>query len=74
MCFGHDIRNSCCVREDLREQAVFWANRPVNKDRPHWLNSYELNIDGILSSGYRYLHFISAEEVTPSAGLGKEVQ
>lgn len=68
------LTTSICDLPALREQAVFWVNRPVNKDRPHWLNSYELNIDGILSSGYRYLHFISVEEVTPSAGLGKEVQ
>lgn len=44
---------------DLREQAVFWANRPVNNNRPHWLNIYELDIDGIRNSGYRYLRFDS---------------
>lgn len=44
---------------DLREQAVFWANRPVNNNRPHWLNIYELDIDGILNFGYRYLRFDS---------------
>lgn len=42
---------------DLHDQAVFWANRPVNKNHPHWLNIYELDVDGIRNSGYRYLRF-----------------
>ena len=43
---------------DLREQAVYWANRPLNDGRPHWLNIYELDMDVILSSDdYRYLIF-----------------
>lgn len=44
---------------DLREQAIFWTNRPVNNNRPHWLNIYELDIDGILNANYRYLRFAS---------------
>lgn len=44
---------------DLREQAVFWANRPVNNNRMHWLNVYELDMDGVLNSSYRYLRFSS---------------
>lgn len=44
---------------DLRDQAIFWANRPVNNYRLHWLNTYELDIEGILQSGYRYLRFSS---------------
>lgn len=44
---------------DLREQAVFWANRPVNNNRPHWLNIYELDINDIRNSDYRYLRFDS---------------
>lgn len=44
---------------DLREQAIFWANRPVNNNRPHWLNIYELDIDGIINANYRYLRFKS---------------
>lgn len=44
---------------DLREQAIFWANRPVNNNRPHWLNTYKLDLEGILNSGYRYLSFDS---------------
>lgn len=44
---------------DLREQAVFWANRPLNNGRPHWVNIYELDIDGIIHSGCRYLRFCS---------------
>ena len=42
---------------DLRDQAVFWANRPVNNNRPHWLNIYELDMEGILKSEFRYLRF-----------------
>lgn len=44
---------------DLREQAVFWANRPLNINRPHWLNTYELDIESVIQSGYRYLRFSS---------------
>lgn len=44
---------------DLRDQAIFWANRPVNNDRPHWLNIYELDMEGILNSSFRYLRFSS---------------
>lgn len=44
---------------DLRDQAVFWANRPVNNNRPHWLNIYELDMEGILKSDFRYLRFSS---------------
>lgn len=42
---------------DLREQAVYWANRPLNDGQPHWLNIYELDMEAILSAGYRYLKF-----------------
>lgn len=42
---------------DLREQAVDWANRPLNEGQPHWLNIYELDMEAILAAGYRYLKF-----------------
>lgn len=42
---------------DLREQAVYWANRPLNEGKPHWLNTYELDLEAVLSSGYRCLKF-----------------
>ena len=29
---------------DLREQAVYWANRPLNDGRPHWQPNWELPI------------------------------
>lgn len=41
---------------DLREQAVSWANRPVNRSKKRWLNIYELNIEEAIKE-YRYLKF-----------------
>lgn len=42
---------------DLMEQAISWATRPLNENKPQILNIYELNMEGILLSGYRYLCF-----------------
>ncbi len=41
---------------DLREQAVSWANRPMNRDKKRWLNIYELDIEKA-TTNYRYLKF-----------------
>ena len=42
---------------DLQEQAISWAERPLNTGKPHFLNIYELDLQGILAQGYRYLRF-----------------
>ncbi|MDO4163324.1 MAG: DUF3990 domain-containing protein [Bacteroides sp.] len=44
---------------DLREQAIYWANRPLNAGLPHWLNIYELDMEAVLAQGYHYLKFDS---------------
>lgn len=44
---------------DLRDQAIYWANRPVNAGKPHWLNVYELDIETLQKDGYRHLKFDS---------------
>ncbi len=42
---------------DLQEQAIYWAQRPLNKGLSHWLNTYELNMDAVHALGFRYLQF-----------------
>ena len=42
---------------DLAEQAVSWAQRPINAGKSHVLNTYELDIEGAVSEGYRYKRF-----------------
>lgn len=42
---------------DFRDQAIYWATRPVNNGQPHWLNVYELNLDAIYSGDCRCLRF-----------------
>ncbi len=44
---------------DLQEQALSWANRPINAGKPKVLNVYELDIEGIIQAGYRYKHFMA---------------
>ena len=44
---------------DLPEQAISWAQRPINAGKKHILNTYEFDIDGAVSEGYRYKHFIA---------------
>lgn len=46
----------------LRTQAIKWALRAVNTGKPHWLNTYELDIDIIRSTRYRYLRFDAYNE------------
>lgn len=41
----------------LEEQAVSWANRPANAGLPKVLNTYELDLDAIRASGFRYKLF-----------------
>lgn len=47
---------------NLRSQAIKWALRAVNAGKPHWLNTYELDIDTVRSIRYRYLYFESYNE------------
>ena len=42
---------------DLEQQAISWAQRPLNADKPHVINEYELDIDHIRETGFRYRHF-----------------
>lgn len=42
---------------NIRQQAIDWAQRPINKDKPQYLNCYDLDIDGILINDYKYLKF-----------------
>ena len=42
---------------DIKEQAISWATRPVNGDKPNILNVYEFDIEGALASNYRYNKF-----------------
>lgn len=42
---------------DLEQQAISWAQRPLNADKPHVINKYELDMDYIRRSEYRYRHF-----------------
>lgn len=46
----------------LRPQAIKWALRAVNTGKPHWLNTYELDIDAVRSVRYRYLRFETYNE------------
>ena len=41
----------------IRQQAIDWAQRPINKDKPQYLNCYELDLSGISKNDYRYLKF-----------------
>lgn len=42
---------------DLEEQAISWASRPFNADKPQILNIYEFDKDKVLTSEVRYLRF-----------------
>lgn len=42
---------------DLEEQAISWAQQPLNAGKPKFLNIYELDLQGVIDYGYRYLHF-----------------
>lgn len=44
---------------DIPEQAISWAQRPINAGKKHILNTYEFDIEGAVSEGYRYKHFIA---------------
>ena len=42
---------------NIRQQAIDWAQRPINKDKPQYLNCYDLDINEISINNYRYLKF-----------------
>ena len=47
---------------DLKEQAVSWASRPLNVNKPKVLNVYELDLDAVIAHQFRYLHFAAYDE------------
>ena len=44
---------------DIKEQAISWATRPVNGGKPNILNTYEFDMEAVLTAGYRYKKFES---------------
>ena len=44
---------------DLKEQAISWASRPSNADKPQVLNIYEFDKDGVLKDNYQYKQFMA---------------
>ena len=42
---------------DLEAQAVSWASRPLNASKRKYLNIYELDLESVLASGYRYVKY-----------------
>ena len=42
---------------DMEEQAISWAQRPLNQGRPQMLNVYELDMAAVAAMGCRYLRF-----------------
>ncbi|MBR1469390.1 MAG: DUF3990 domain-containing protein, partial [Prevotella sp.] len=42
---------------DLQEQAISWASRPFNAQKPCILNVYEFDRQEAIDAGFRYLHF-----------------
>ncbi len=47
---------------DMEEQAISWAQRPMNDKKPHFLNIYEFDKEAVISSGYRYRQFSAYDE------------
>lgn len=45
----------------LREQAISWASRIVNRGRPQWLNVYELDIEQV-KQAYHSLSFTAYDQ------------
>ena len=42
---------------ELMQQAVSWACRPLNDGKRHYLNIYDLDVEGLKSAGVGYLKF-----------------
>lgn len=40
---------------NIRQQAIDWAQRPINTGKTQYLNCYDLDKDTILKENYRYL-------------------
>lgn len=47
---------------DIKQQAIDWATRPINHGKVQYLNCYELDIEFIKNSHYRYKKFESYNE------------
>ena len=44
---------------DLKEQAISWASRPLNADKPQVLNVYEFVKEGVQKANFQYKQFMS---------------
>ena len=44
---------------DIRQQAIDWAQRPINNGKSQYLNCYELDKDNLVKESYRYMKFDS---------------
>lgn len=44
---------------DLKEQAISWASRPLNADKPQVLNVYEFDKEGVQKANFQYKQFMS---------------
>lgn len=42
---------------DIMKQATDWATRPINKDKPQYLNIYEFDSERVKLEGYNYVKF-----------------
>lgn len=47
---------------DLKEQAVSWAMRPMNNEKPKYVNVYDLDLGGANKSGVKIKSFNSYDE------------
>lgn len=47
---------------DLKEQAVSWAMRPMNNEKPKYVNVYDLDLGGANKSGFKIKSFNSYDE------------
>lgn len=42
---------------NLKDQAISWATRPINRSQTRILNVYELDLEQIKTAGFKYKHF-----------------
>lgn len=47
---------------DIRQQAIEWAMRPINNGKAQYLNCYEMNLEQLKDSAYRYKKFERYDE------------
>ena len=44
---------------DLKDQAISWASRPLNADKPQVLNVYEFDKEGVQKADFQYKQFMA---------------